>query len=88
MGNNAAWLAFTKEEALERAQKITPAHVHLACTYVELDRADDARGTIKTLLEIVPQYTVKEVARIFPYRVDEDRNRILDNLRKAELPEG
>ncbi len=74
--------------AIERAPKITPAYMYLACAYVELDRVDDARGTIKTLLDIAPQFTVKEIARIFPYRIDEDRNRILDSLRKAGLPEG
>ncbi len=74
--------------ALERAPKILPAHVQLACAYVELDRLDDARETITTVLEIAPLYTVKEVARIFPYRTDEDRNRILDGLRKGGLPEG
>ncbi len=72
---------------VERAQKFAPAYLLLACAYVELDRLDDARKTIKTALEIPPQYTVKEFDRIFPYRIDEVRNRILDNLRKAGLPE-
>ena len=31
---------------------------------------------------------LKELARLFPYRIDEDRNRSLDALRKAGLPEG
>ena len=74
--------------AIERAPKITPAYVHLACAYVELDRLDDARGTIKTLSEFAPQLTLKEVARRLPYRIDEDHNRVLDALRKAGLPEG
>ncbi len=74
---------------VERAPKFMPAYVYLACAYVELDRLNDARETIKTVLEITPQYTLKEVGRIFSaYRVDEDRNRFLDNLRKAGVPEG
>ena len=73
--------------AIERAPKITPAYMYLACAYVELDRVDDARGTIKTLLEINPRFTVKEVARILPYRIDEVRDRFLDDWRKAGLPE-
>ena len=73
--------------AIERAPKITPAYMFLACAYVELDRLDDARGTIKTLLEINPRFTVKELARIAPNRIDEARSRFLDNLRKAGLPE-
>ncbi len=73
--------------AVGRSPKITFAYLHLACAYVELDRLDDAHDAIKTALEITPQFTVKEVARIWPYRVDEVRNRLLDALRKAGLPE-
>ena len=75
-------------KTIERAPKFTQAHVFMAWEYVELDRLDDARDAIKTALEITPQYTLKEVARIFPFRVDEVRNRFLDSLRKAGLPEG
>ena len=74
--------------AVERAPKLAPAYLQLACAYVELNRLDDAKEIIKTALEIAPQYTLKEFARIFPYRVDEDRIRFLDSLRKAGLPEG
>jgi len=65
-----------------------PNHLFLACTYVEVDRLHDARDAIEAALEITPQYTLKEAARIFPYRIDEVRERFLDNLRKAGLPEG
>ena len=74
--------------AIERNPKFTPAYLFLACAYIELNRLDDAKEIIKTALEIAPQYTLKEVARIFPYRIDEDRNHFLDSLRKAGLPEG
>jgi TolB-like protein len=72
----------------EWAPKFVFVHVLLACTYVELERLEDARNSIKTLLEISPQYSVKDAARIFPYRKEEDRNLVLDSLRKAGLPEG
>ena len=74
--------------AIERAPKYTPAVLALAWAYVELDRLDDARKTIKTALEITPQFTVKELAKVFAYRIDEFRNRYLDSLRKAGVPEG
>ena len=64
-----------------------PSYLYLAWAYVELDRLDDANNAIKTVLEITPQYTLKEVARILVFRVDEDRDRLLDSLRKAGLPE-
>ena len=73
--------------AVERAPMITPAYVFLARAYVELDRLDDANKAIKTVLKNTPQYTLKVAARRYPYRIDEDRNRFLDSLRKAGLPE-
>ena len=74
--------------AVERAPKLGVGHLYLACAYVKLERLDDASDAIKTALEITPQYTLREVARIWPWRIDEVRNRILDSLRKAGLPEG
>ncbi len=74
-------------KTIERSPKFVHAFILLACAYVELDRLDDARGAIKTALEITPQYTLKEATRIFPYRIDEVRNHFLDSLRKAGMPE-
>ena len=73
---------------VERIPKFTGAYLRLAFAYIEMDRTGDAIDVIKTVLEITPRYTVKEVARRFPYRIDEVRDRFLDNLRKAGLPEG
>ena len=73
---------------VERAPKFMNVYAYLACAYVELDRLDDANNAVNTLLEITPQYTLKEAARIFPYQIDEVGNRILDALRKAGMPEG
>ena len=75
-------------KTIERSSHFLHLYSYLACTYVELDRFDDARSTIKKALEITPQFTLKEAARLYPYRIDEDRDRILDSLRKAGLPEG
>ncbi len=74
--------------AVEGAPKLAVAHLYLACAYVELDRLDDASDAIQTALEIIPRCAVKDVSRIWPWRIDEHRNRILDGLRKAGLPEG
>ena len=73
---------------VERAPTMTPAHMQLACAYVELGRLDEARDEIMTVLEITPQYSLKEVDRIFPYRTDEVRDRIFDGLRKDGMPDG
>jgi len=72
----------------ELIPKFMYAYAFLAWAYAELDRLDEARDAIKKVLEITPQYTLKQVERILPYRIDEDRNRILGALRKAGLPEG
>ncbi len=78
----------TFDRIIERAPKFMGAYLWSASAYAELDRLDDARGAIKTFLETNSQYTVKEFARRLPWRTDEDRNRFLDSLRKAGLPEG
>jgi TolB-like protein/predicted Zn-dependent protease len=75
-------------EAVERSPKFTVGHIFLACVYVELDQLEEAKTAIKKALEITPGYSLKEAARILPYRIDQVRNRIFDNLRKAGLPEG
>jgi len=59
----------------------------LACTYVELNRLDDANDAVKKQLELLPRHTVKWFARVPPFRLDEVRARILDGLRKAGMPE-
>ncbi len=52
-----------------------------------LDRLDEARQSIKTLLSLVPGLTVAEVARRVPIKEPEAEARWLDALRKAGLPE-
>ncbi len=87
----AHYLLQQYDQALARFSRAVPkfstAYLYLACSYVELDRLDDASGAIKKLLKYSPQYTLKEIVKILPYRIDDVRDRILDSLRKAGLPE-
>ncbi len=83
------------DEALTRFNRVieqTPKFVHaydyLACAYVEMNRLEDARDTIKAVLKIKPEFTLKDAARIYVFRIDEDRNRVLNGLREAGVPEG
>ena len=76
------------QRTIEQAPKFFPVYMVLAWAYVELDRPGDANNTIKAILKIEPQYTLKHVARLFSYRLDEVCDRFLDSLRKAGLPEG
>ena len=68
--------------------KFSTAYAYLACAYAELDRPDDAGGAIAKLLEFSPRYTLKEIVRILAFRSDDVRDRILDGLRQAGLPQG
>jgi hypothetical protein len=52
-----------------------------------MERLDDAREIIKKALKIAPSYRLKMADRLFPYRLGEDRKRVIDGLRKAGLPE-
>ena len=70
------------ERSIELAPRVSVINFWVAWAYVEMDRLDDARGAIKSLLDDSPHYLLKEVARIYPYRFDEHRNRFLDSLRK------
>jgi len=74
--------------AVQRLPNFLYAHLYLACLNAEMDRLDDAHNAIEKVLGIAPRYTVREADRILPYRIDEDRNRVLDALRKAGLPGG
>jgi adenylate cyclase len=74
-------------QAVERAPMLMHAHLILASSYVELDQLDGARDEIEKLVEIIPSFSLKEADRIFPYRLDDVKRRVLATLRKAELPE-
>jgi adenylate cyclase len=75
------------ERVAERAPKFAPVHIYLASAYVELGRLDAATAAIETLLENSSRYALSNVDRLLPYRNDEVRNRFLDSLRTAGLPE-
>jgi adenylate cyclase len=73
--------------AVERLPSLTVARLFLACTYVALDRLDEAKAQIRHVVEAEPRYSIEVVDRVNPFRQDADRRRILDSLRKAGLPE-
>ena len=59
-----------------------------ADAYAEMGRLADARETIKNILTILPNRTLAHVPLAQTHRNEDDRNRFLDALRKAGLPEG
>lgn len=52
-----------------------------------LARLDEARGYVEKLLELEPDFTVRKFSG-YPIKQDDDRQRFVDGLRKAGVPEG
>ena len=80
------------DQALARFNRAVPkfsfGYMYLACIDVETDRLADASDAVRRLLDYSPQLTLKNITRDMPFRINEVRDRILDGLRKAGLPEG
>ncbi len=79
------------EELERRATKMVPAfppaRMGLAATLVELGRIDEAREQIARLREMHPQHNVQTFNERYPYHNPEHRQRVLEGLRAAGLPE-
>jgi adenylate cyclase len=61
-------------------------HRTLAAVYVRLDRLEEARAEVSKILEIYPDYTLKSENNL-PYKDENRRERIINDLRKAGVPE-
>ena len=61
---------------------------YLAAGYAALDRLDKARECVARLLQLEPSFRVSAYERTLqPFRIPEMKERHLDHLRKAGLPE-
>ena len=70
-----------------RAPKFRPCYMFLAPTYVELNRQEDARRTVATLLTIAPKFSIrKSVKNHLPF-VPVAMKFYIDGLRKAGVPD-
>src|SRR5262249_31878225 len=58
----------------------------LASCYGHLGRAEDARATWAELLKVNPAFSLMQRARVRPYKVAGDFQRIAEGLTKARLP--
>jgi DNA-binding SARP family transcriptional activator/Tfp pilus assembly protein PilF len=55
----------------------------------QLGLIEEARPYVRKLLdELEPKFTVKRFAKIYPIKKDSDRERYMDGLRRAGIPEG
>ncbi len=78
------------EEAVKiLASSSTPALVRpvLPAAYVRLGRLEDARRHARAILEVDPNYSLRDLTKYLPFRNPDDLRRYLDDLRAAGLPE-
>ena len=89
-----AFAAGRYREVIETANEVLREHPSYASAYRQraaalaaLDRLDEARSDMATLLQLVPGLTISQVRIRVPVRAPEAMERWLDALRKAGLPE-
>lgn len=73
--------------AIDRTPAFPVAHLFLAVVYSEIESLQEAAVEIENVLKLIPGYTLAVVNQMFPYRSAEAKNRFLEGLRKAGLPD-
>ncbi len=73
------------KKALERLPKALPVHITLAMAYSSLNMMEEARAAASDVLKINPNFSLEHFAKAQPYKYEEDRDHIIDALRKAGL---
>jgi tetratricopeptide (TPR) repeat protein len=83
------------EEAVRvgrRAVKANPefsnAYKPLIAAMGQLGLVEEAKPYVEKLMELEPEFTVKGFAKVYPIKKEADRERYMDGLRKAGVPEG
>ena len=64
-----------------------PAYHVLAASCIHRDRLDEAKETIRQLLELDPELTITRLQEIYPVADYKNLDSFLDGLRRAGLPE-
>ena len=62
-----------------------PLHLHLAVSYSELGRDEEARAEVAELRRLSPTYSLEGVKQVMPFKDPADLERYLAALRKAGL---
>jgi TolB-like protein/Tfp pilus assembly protein PilF len=75
------------EKAIERNEEVITPRLYLAASYVHLDRQDDAEWEVEQTEMLNPRYTLSYLQKVQPFGDDDLRNRFIDDLRTAGLPE-
>jgi len=73
-------------ERIARAPGTDASRMLLASCYGHLGRIEDARAAWAGLLDVNPNFSLEQRARVLPYKNPGDFQRIVDGLAKAGLP--
>ena len=64
-----------------------PTQVWLAATYAKLGQFDDAQWSAEQVRALVPGFAIDEWLRRWPYKNPEQRNKLVEGLKAAGLPQ-
>jgi DNA-binding SARP family transcriptional activator/TolB-like protein/cytochrome c-type biogenesis protein CcmH/NrfG len=83
------------EQAATVGRRVVKANPNYSAAYKplitalgHLGRSDEAQPYIRQLLALEPNFTVRRHGEVYPFRRDADRQRYLEGLRRAGVPEG
>lgn len=75
------------EEARTRNENVVPIRLHLAASYVQAGRLDDAEWEVEEILTLSPTDTLTLLRNTLPVKDSSLLERILADLREAGLPD-
>lgn len=75
------------EKAQDRNESVIPIKLVLAASYVQVGRSDDAEWTIEQIQVLNPATTLSHTARAMTLSEPKLKSHLLNDLRKAGLPE-
>ena len=85
----ALYMASRFEEALEANQRVAAGsaygHARIAACYAQLGRMEEAKEAAAQALRLDPTFRLGTLS--MSYKFDVDRERVLDGMRKAGLPD-
>ena len=74
-------------QSINRLPTFPVPYLFMAVIYVELDQPEQGAEMIDAALKYNPKWRINNVTRVIPHKSAEQRDRFLDGLRKAGLPE-
>ena len=93
MGSVYSWVGRHEEaiaflnKALQRAPNDILTHRDLTIAYISAGRLEEARAQADEVLRINPNYSLELVTKTLAFKNQADRERYIDGLRKAGIPE-